>query len=84
MTAGYGNLPRVLDVLERAVGGGGYIAGARFTAADVYVGAQIGWGMQFGTIEARPAFQQYWAKLEARDAWRRASEIDDAAGKEAS
>jgi len=84
MMAGYGNLPRVIDVLEGAVSGGGYIAGERFTAADVYVGAQIGWGMQFGTIEARPAFQQYWSKLESRDAWRRASEIDDAAGKEAS
>ena len=84
MMAGYGNLPRVLDVLEGAVSGGGYVAGERFTAADVYVGAQIGWGMQFGAIEGRPAFQQYWSKLEARDAWRRASEIDDAAAQEAS
>ena len=29
-----------------------YIADDRFTAADVYVGSQIGWGLQFGTIPA--------------------------------
>jgi glutathione S-transferase len=77
--AGYGNLARVLDTLEGAVSGDGYIAGERFSAADVYVGAQIGWGMQFGTIDARPAFERYWARLEAREAWRRAAALDDEA-----
>ncbi len=79
MTAGYGNLQRVLDTLEGAVGGERYVAGDAFTAADVYVGAQIGWGMQFGTVQPRPAFERYWGRLEARDAWRRASALDDAA-----
>ena len=77
--AGYGNLARVLDTLEGAVSGDGYIAGERFSAADVYVGAQIGWGMQFGTIDARPAFERYWARLETREAWRRAAALDDEA-----
>ncbi|HEX7034319.1 MAG TPA: glutathione S-transferase family protein [Pseudomonadales bacterium] len=77
--AGYGNLGRVLDTLEVAVSGDGYIAGDRFTAADVYVGAQIGWGMQFGTIDRRPAFERYYSRLEARDAWKRATALDDEA-----
>lgn len=77
--AGYGNLGRVLGTLETAVSGDGYIAGDRFSAADVYVGAQIGWGMQFGTIERRPAFERYWSRLEAREAWKRASALDDEA-----
>jgi glutathione S-transferase len=56
-----------------------YIAGDRFTAADVYVGSHLGWGMQFGTIEKRPAFEAYYAKLANRPAAQRATQLDDAA-----
>ena len=75
---GYGSLPRVLDALETAIGGG-YMAGDRFSAADVYVGAQIGWGLRFGTIESRPAFTEYWERIRQRPAALRAVEIDSAA-----
>lgn len=80
MTAGYGNFDRVLDTLESAVAGGGYVAGERFTAADVYIGSQIGWGMEFGTIAPRPAFEAYFEQLASRPARLRAAELDDAAG----
>jgi len=80
MTAGYGSYDRVLDTLEGALAGGGYVAGDRFTAADVYLGAHIGWGMEFGTIAPRPAFQAYNELLASRPARLRAAEIDDAAG----
>ena len=50
-----------IDALEAALAPGPYICGEQFTAADVYVGAQIGWGMMFGTIEKRPAFEDYFA-----------------------
>jgi glutathione S-transferase len=76
---GYGALTRVVDALETAVAGGSYIAGESFSAADVYVGAQIGWGLRFGTIEARPAFTAYWRQLAERPAAVRAREKDDAA-----
>lgn len=76
---GYGTIDAVLDTLERLVTGGGYIAGEHFTAADLYLGSQIGFGLQFGTIEKRPAFEQYYARVTDRDAWRRATELDDAA-----
>ncbi|MEM9491028.1 MAG: glutathione S-transferase family protein [Myxococcota bacterium] len=79
MTVGYGNLATVTDMLESAVTGGEYIAGDRFSAADVYVGSHIGWGLRFETIEKRPAFVEYWARISARDAHRRADEIDNAA-----
>jgi glutathione S-transferase len=75
---GYGNLSHVLDALEGAVSQSDYIAGDRFSAADVYVGAQVGWGMMFGTIEKRPAFERYYARLAGRPAAERAREIDDA------
>nr|WP_297459812.1 glutathione S-transferase family protein [uncultured Halomonas sp.] len=76
---GYGTYAAVIDNLERAVSAGDYIAGERFTAADVYVGSQIGWGMQFGSIEERPAFRDYWARVSDREAFRRANRMDDEA-----
>jgi glutathione S-transferase len=75
---GYGSFEAVMDALETAVAGP-FIAGDSFTAADVYVGAQIGWGLQFGSIEARPAFEAYWARLRDRPAKARAAELDAAA-----
>src|SRR3546814_10631305 len=47
--AGYGSYEETIDTLERAVSGAPYICGDQFTAADVYVGSQIGWGLMFGT-----------------------------------
>ena len=67
-----------MNALERAVSETEYIAGDRFSAADVYVGSQIGWGMAFGSIERRPAFERYWERIGHRPAARRAQEIDDA------
>jgi glutathione S-transferase len=75
---GYGSFAAVMDVLELAVGQSDYIAGARFTAADVYFGSQIGWGLAFGSMERRPAFERYWERLSQRPAYLRATEIDDA------
>lgn len=77
--AGYGRLATVLDVLEDAVSKQSYLAEDAFSAVDVYLGSQIGWGMQFGTLEKRPAFESYWARISDRDAYRRAAELDDAA-----
>lgn len=78
-TAGYGSFDAVVDTLETTVANRSYIAGDRFSAADVYVGSQIGWGLQFGTIDKRAAFEDYWARVHDREAYVRASNIDDAA-----
>jgi glutathione S-transferase len=74
---GYGTYAAVIDALEGAVSQGDYIVGDRFTAADVYVGSHIGFGLQFGTIEKRPAFERYVARIKARPASSRADKIDD-------
>ena len=76
--AGYGTFEDVMNTLETAVGNGPYICEDQFTAADVYVGAQIGWGLQFGTIEKRPAFEAYFERLKTRPAAERANQLDDA------
>lgn len=75
---GYGCIDDVVNALDYAVSQSEYIAGDRFTAADVYVGSQIGWGMMFGTLEKRPAFEKYWQRIGNRPAAVRAREIDDA------
>jgi len=76
--AGYGRFETVVDVLEQAVSRSEYLVGDTLTAADVYIGSGIGFGMQFGMIEKRPAFEQYCQQLSARPAALRAKEIDDA------
>lgn len=75
---GYGNFADAMDTLEYAVGRKEYLVGDRFSAADVYVGSQILWGLQFGSIEKRPVFEAYGARLAARPAAKRANEIDNA------
>jgi len=84
---GYGSREQVIDTLEYAVSRSDYLVGDSFTAADLYLGAQIGWGLQFGTIERRPAFETYTGRILSRPAAVRAGQIDDgliAAAKQAS
>ena len=76
--AGYGSFEAAMDGLEHALSGKRFVAGNRFSAADVYVGAQVGWGLQFGSIEKRPAFEAYWAGLANRPDYIKAKSIDDA------
>jgi len=76
--AGCGRISDVMETLEAAVSASPYIAGDRFSAADVYVGSHIGWGIGFGTIEKRPAFLDYWGRVSEREAYKRANALDDA------
>ncbi len=75
---GYGDLDRVVDTLTKAVSAHDFIAGDRFTAADVYVGSHIGWGVQFGSLPQSDVFDAYLARINDRPAAVRAREIDDA------
>ncbi|RAK58069.1 glutathione S-transferase family protein [Phenylobacterium deserti] len=76
--AGYGCYEDVMDTLEQAVWDGGWLAGDHFTAADLYVGSHLAWGLQWGTIEKRAAFEKFAQKATARPAAERARELDDA------
>ena len=75
--AGYGSFEAAIGVLTGAVAGGIYLAGDRFSAADVYVGSQIDWGLTFGTIPHHPALEAYIAPLRERAGYKRAKEIDN-------
>ncbi|MCB1405245.1 MAG: glutathione S-transferase family protein [Rhodobacteraceae bacterium] len=73
---GYGSLDDVLDVLDRHLSANAYFCGDRFTAADVYTGSQIGWGVQFGTMPVRASFTAYWDRIKNRPARLRAMHLD--------
>jgi glutathione S-transferase len=75
---GYGSVEAVLDTLEFAVSQSDYLAGDRFSAADVYVGSQVWFGLTFGSLEKRPAFERYWERIGTRPAALQARRIDDA------
>jgi glutathione S-transferase len=74
---GYGTREQTLTAVEDQLNRSEYIAGDCFTAADVYVGSHIGFGMVFGTMDKRPAFERYWSLIESRPAARRARETDE-------
>ena len=73
---GYGTYGATLDALEGALKGKSYIAGDRFSAADVYVGSEINWGLMTKALEPRPAFQQYVARCTERPAFQRVLAAD--------
>ena len=76
---GYGGYSQMLDVLEGLVAKADpYLLGESFTALDVYLGSQIAWGIGFGTMEKRPGFEEYVARITDRPAYAKAKEIDAA------
>lgn len=75
---GYGSYEAVVDTFAGAVAAHPFLAGDRFTAADVYAGSQVIWGVQFGSLPKLPVFEDYVARVTTRDAYKRAAAIDDA------
>ncbi len=72
---GHGNHELVMDALEHALKGSAYLAGSHFSAADVYLGAHLGWNLQYGVFESRPVFTEYTDRIRDRDAYRRANAL---------
>ncbi len=76
---GYGSYDQMLDTLEQAAASASpWLLGERFSAADVYVGSQVDFGLAFKSIPERPAFTAWAERLRAREAYRRAKAKDDA------
>lgn len=74
---GYGSFDAVVDTVDRALAGREHIAGRRFSAADVYVGASVAFALQFGSLPRRDSFAAYADRLAQRPARRRALRLDD-------
>ncbi len=72
----YGDYDTTVGVLEKAIEKGPWFLGERYSAADVYVGSAIAWGLQFKLLPERDAFKRYADRLAQRPAQQRATEID--------
>ncbi|MEE4174567.1 MAG: glutathione S-transferase family protein [Xanthomonadales bacterium] len=73
---GYGDLDLTLGVLEGHLKDHDFAAGSRFTMADVYLGSQVSWGIQFGTMPDTPVLRAYAERATDRDAAKAARAID--------
>ena len=73
MTAGWGSYDDVLGALETAVEPGPWILGDTFSAADVYIGAELAWATSFGApgIMDRPTLATYIERVKARPGYQR-------------
>jgi glutathione S-transferase len=77
--AGWGDFDRVMSVLEAALAPGAWILGEHFSAADIMLGSDLHFGINFFKIvDSRPAFAGYLARCAVRPAFQRALAIDDA------
>jgi glutathione S-transferase len=74
---GYGNYDLAMGTLAKALSANDYLAADRFTAADLFVGSMVSFMLQFKLLEAKPVFTDYVARVTGRDAFRRASELDN-------
>jgi glutathione S-transferase len=79
---GYGTFDDAVNAMEKAFANGRYLCGDDFTAADLYVGALLGFGTGFGMLPRRPAFVEFVERVQARPAYKRALAIDEAASPE--
>lgn len=75
---GYGSMEDVVATLSAHLTANSYFCGDQFTAVDVYVGSQIGWGLGFKSLPATPALAAYWDRIKTRPALARANALDDA------
>jgi len=71
---GYGSYADVMHAIESALRPGPYILGERFSAADVYMAAQLEYAAMMKWIEPRPAVEAYLARISARPGKLRAQE----------
>ena len=73
---GFGSYERAMDTFDMLLADRDYVCGDRFTMADVYVGSQVDWGLQFGSIPKRKTFEDYAERLRERPAYKEAKAID--------
>ncbi|MEO5667517.1 MAG: glutathione S-transferase family protein [Bdellovibrionota bacterium] len=69
----YGTYADTLDTLEKALTPGPFVLGEQFTAVDLYIASQIGYGLMVKSLEARPVFLEYLQRCASRPGYERAN-----------
>jgi len=75
---GYGSLEEVTETLTQALAASTWIAGDKFSAADVYAGSHLDYGLRFGLLPQQQVLLDYRDRVSARGAWQRAEALDNA------
>jgi glutathione S-transferase len=75
--AGWGSLERVTAMLEIVLKEREWLAGGKFTAADLYLGSLLDWAIRFGNVPETPVFRRYLDRVLDRPAYDRAVQLDD-------
>lgn len=84
-TAGWADYDTVIATLREAVGGASpYLLGEEFTAADVVIGSNLNWGMQFKLLPELPEFVAYADRIRPRPALQRQIAYDEAIARQKS
>jgi glutathione S-transferase len=78
MMLGFGSFDAAVGALEGHLKSVDFVCGGGFTAADVYVGSAVDWGLAFKTMPSLPAFEAYAARLRERKAYQSAKAINAA------
>lgn len=78
MMVGFGSFDAAIGALAQMLEGRDFVCGKNFTAADVYVGSQVDWGLTFGSIPTRPVFEAYAGRLRERPAYKSSKAINNA------
>lgn len=76
MMTGFGTYDLAVSTIESWLKDNDFAAGSRFTMADTYVGSQISWGVQFGTLPKLPALEAYAERVTNRPAYIEAKAVD--------
>jgi glutathione S-transferase len=74
---GYGSYEDTIATLAKALTPGPHILGSQFSAADVYIGSQIAFGMMMKALDPQPVFENYVNRLQERPAYKRFMEKSD-------
>ncbi|HIQ52586.1 MAG TPA: glutathione S-transferase, partial [Pseudomonas pachastrellae] len=74
---GYGSFEDTLATVQQALLGGPWLCGNHFTAADLYLAAQLGWAMSEGIVPERPGFAEFVTTAFERPAAIRAKAFND-------
>ena len=73
---GYGNYDLAIATFEKALSGKEFLAADHFTAADLFIGANVNFMLAFNLLEPREVFVDYARRMTDRPAYHRAKEID--------
>jgi glutathione S-transferase len=75
--AAWGSFADMEKTVTEAVASGSYLFGERFTAADVYVGSNLHWGILWKLFPEQGAIADYVARCAARPALKLALAIEE-------